>query len=576
MNRYYKYYEGEIWNTGDKTKISESDIGITVNQFFSNINTAAPLMTDNEPKWTIRARKPFLQKMATIYKDVGDCLYDVLDLKQKSFLAVIDAFVFGKGIGKVYFDPESGYAGELCFDIIDPRTFVYPKGYTDIWEMPWCGEVFQKPLDWIRLKYPENGMKVKPDGGDKKVVDGDTDASGNYKFGAESYELSDSFATIYSIWIRDHETEEVIEKNVEKGKDGEDVEIEKKTTKLKYPNGKILVFCKNMDEPLEEKPYPYDHGKPPYVDFTDYYKPHAFEGIGEIEMIESLVLENNLLFRKICKFVHDWADPNFYMDDTNTLDPTKWKKDAPGGGNLFVIAQGSKPPQAAITPPYNGTAVDLVGALAKYVDEVSGINDMTKGMVTKKQRQSKFEIQSLNEASYTRPRQKIRNFDQFISRSFYLIIAIMQQYYTEPRTYGKNTPEGQVWSQISNTREFAEKAYNPGQSPETQDENEKQQYDEAKKDFDALRDYLGMDKELRFDFEIQVESGSYLPLDRQSKANLYLSLLDKKIGPDSLIDVESVLDALQLPEKDKILERLKAMQAANLKLQQGGQPPEGA
>lgn len=549
MDKFLKYYKGEYWKEEELRNKSQS--GIFTNFIFSTISTIAPLLTDSTPVWAIRARKPEMQSLADIYKMAGDCLFETLDIQQKLFLLAVDALTFGLGLAKVYFDPERDTIGEVSVDLVDPREFVMAPGYTDIWDCSWCGVKTRKPLDYIRATF-ENGDEVKPDNPEEGQPQSDEDAE------SKDYVLSSQFATIYEIWMRDGSVHE------EKDENGEKRKVKN------FKNGsKIVVFANGMDKPLLEKEYPYNHGKPPYVPLYDYVVPHDFWGLGECDQIETLTLEFNLVLKKICKYIKDWADPNFYADSGAGIDPEKWKSDAPGGGNLFMVNTGSTPPVAANMPTYNSTAVEILQSIPQLIEEISGVTDMSKGMVSKKQRQSASEISALMETSYTRTRQRVRNLEWTIKRIFTLIVEIMQQYYTEVRTYGKKTDTGMEWMKISNSKEFAQEVYKPSEEqPQSEIPEEaameQDRIDKTKADYEKLMEKIGDEDSVHFPFEIFVDTNSTLPLDKQSLANLMLRLAEVQITPNSAIDTQSLLETLQVPRTEQIIERIKKAQESQM------------
>lgn len=551
MDRYLKYFTGQYWK--DEELKDKTQSGVTANFVFSTIMTIAPMLTDNKPKWTIRARKPHMQRVADVYKNTGDCLWNILEMDSKLFDLVLDALTMKTGIIKIFFDPEADEFGEIAVDIIDPREFVIAPGYTDPWNAPWCGIITRKPLDWIRKTFPKNGRDVQPDEIDPEI---------NYEE-AEDYELCDQFATIYEIWFQDSSVEEYIEESLNEKTN----EIEKKKKERpKYKNGsRIITFAKNLEEPLEDKEYPYNHKKAPYVPLYDYKIPHSFWGMGEVDQIETLTLEFNLLLKKISKYVRLWSDPNFISESSNGIDPEKWKEEAPGGGNLFLIEPGTAPPSAVVMPQINPTCTDFAGGIPKLMEEVNGVTDTTKGIAAKKQRQSAHEISALLETSYTRTRQRVRNLEAAIKRIFILMIELMQQYYTENRTYGRKTDTGNEWFDVSNTKNFALEATRPripeGETPEPEDEL-------AMQDYESLLAELTDEESVYIPFDISIETNSTLPLDKQSLANLFLQLANVQLGPNSVIDTRSLLEVLQIPNVDGIMARIEAMQQKAMQQQQ--------
>lgn len=85
------------------------------------------------------------------------------------------------------------------------------------------------------------------------------------------------------------------------------------------------------------------------------------------------------------------------------------------------------------------------------------------------------------------------------------------------------------------------------------------------KDFEEFIREFGDTDQVYADFDLQVQTNSTLPMDRQSLANLMLRLFELKA-----VDAEALLETLRVPKSKEIVERLQKMQYAE---QGGGQPP---
>lgn len=549
MNEYMKIYSGELW---DESNLNEYESRIQVNYLFSTIVTIAPMLTDNRPIWGVHARQYYMQRMADLYGIALEYFWDKEEIDTKIYECVLDALIMKIGIFKVFYDWENGVFGDVGLEVVDPRTFIIAPGYTDPWEAPWCGEKLRKPMSWVKEQFPDEWRNIKPDN-DEKISDFH-----------EDIELTDKMTTIYIIWLKDDSIEEYIEgaeKTIEnemgiKAKVTEKV----KTTRKKYPNGRIVYFANGFDKFLKDEPSPFNHGKAPYVTLYDYRMPHEFMGMCEGDQLLSLHKEANMAWQKIAGYVRKWATPNFSAETNTNIDPEKFKQLAPGGDNLFMRAPGSKTPEAIEIPPINRTVMDFLYSIPTAMEEVSGVTDITKGMAEKKQRQSAQEIATLAETSYTRTRQRVRNLEHSIKRLCYLIICMMQQYYSEIRSINVKR-EGTVdYREISNSKNFVSATLKPPEGFASQNPEEQDEYDNMVEDYQKFIENFGEVDYVYADFDVTIETNSTLPLDKQSLANLYLRLANIQLSPQSAIDVKSLLEGLKIPQRKKIIERLqKAM-----------------
>lgn len=532
MARFMKYYTGKYWTEQE----DESDVETPVfcNFIFSTIQTIAPLLTDSRPIWYLRARKYFMQRFFEIYSSGLEYLWDKLEMDIKLFKWVLDALIMKMGIVKIYWRDD-----EVALDVVDPQTFVCAPGYDDVWEAPWCGTVTRKPLSWIRQRYPKTGKKVKAEN------NGLIDDTFNIDDKSE-VELEGTFVSVYEIWVKDDTAEKAIKEETSKEKP--------EKSQKKYPNGRIITFAQKVV--LEDRKSPFRHGKPPYVTLYDYITPHSLWGMGEPDQIESLVLEYNLSLRKIAQYVRDYVDPDWVISSGSGINPDNFKTERKGGNNVWEVNANSEPPKVLEMPQINRTILDFLSGLPKLLEEVSGNTAVTKGVAEKKQRQTAGEIATLIESSYTRTRQRVRNLENSTKRALYLVVDLMQQFYKKERPYTL-VRDGEVQAgEIGNSAEFAKQVMQPAQKGGFFSGREgRQEREQQEQDYEKLVDYLGDSKEVYVDFDLEIQTNSTLPMDRQSLANLMLRLLE--LGA---VDPQAVLETLRVPKTEEITERLKEQQ----------------
>lgn len=554
MSRFLKMYKGEWWN---EKKLSDGDTKVAMNYVFSTVSTIAPLLTDNRPQWSVRARKPFLQNYIEGWKLASEYLWDKLDMDMNVFRWVMDALIMQIGIVEVSFDPDAEAAGELRIDVIDPRNFFLAPGYIDVWEAPMCGTRDRMSLSEIRFRYPKQGKKVKAD--DAKEEEDYSDK--------EDFELSAEFATVYKVWLRDNETEDYFleEYNKETGET-----TKKEGKRKKYPYGKLMVFT--SDVLLEEKRYDYHHGKPPYVCMYDYIIPHEFYGQGEANQIEHMNKSFNRALQLMDHWVQYYCHPPWLLDGNSGIEKDKAEKALLEGGSILVYnnMQNPDPLKMVQSPPPNSMVNQLPAGLAKLIEEETGVTDISKGITSKSERQSATEVSTLMESSYTRTRQRVRNLEHAIKRLYYLILELMQQYYTEPRDYNYKAPDmsgSSTWDTISNAPASAADYVWPGQRENPQEargnmgDTELGQDIQGEKDYKAFMEYVAElgDDPVYAAFDIEIQTNSTLPMDKQSMANLFIRLLEMaNSNPVTGMPFwKATLENLRIPKYQEIIENME-------------------
>lgn len=565
MTRYAKEYNGEWWN---KELVSSVDSDVFVNFLFSTIESTAPLLTDNRPKVDLFAREPFLQLVAEVYSKAFEFVWEKCWMDERTNLAAKDSLIFGQAVYKVYFDPDlENKLGEVRVDLVDPREFVVSPGCEDVWDAAWCGEKRRVPLTWIQQFYPDKAEEVEAsqDTGDGQIDTSDRPDS----------KAKDGFITVYEIWLRDPEMEEFLEEKSELNEETGEYETKKtKSKRPKYPNGRIMTFTGDLVS-LGDRPSPFRHGKPPYVIAYNYRSPHSVWGMSEGRQIEALVREFNLRLRQVVEFIRKNTKINYILDEASGITQEQFVEALLNGDSVLMATggYGREAVTAVDTPRLSGSVTELLQAFQVFIEEITGVTDVTKGQIGKKSRQSASELSILLESSYTRTRQRVRNHEFALKRVGILILELMQQYYTEPRTFRYHEDDDVVWGTISNNPEIIKALAEPGEAlmkvMETEPDDLTPDERAVIEDYHKLCEYLGDGDEVYIDLDINIQTNSTLPLDHQSKANLAIRLAEMKI-----LDPQAVLETINFPGSKKIIDRLKKMaeQKAEAKNRPGPPP----
>jgi hypothetical protein len=552
--------------------------------------SVAPLITDAKPITTVIPRYPWMEKMAMKYNNGVKYLWDATDMEKKVYLGVLDAMIMELGIFKVYYDPVKKYGGEICVEIVDPRDFFIAPGYDTLWDAPFCGERTKRPYSWVKQHFPHID-KIIPDSDDHS---GDDQGLRRSKEKAIKYsdritfELDTQMVTVYSVFLQDDDAWENLgdEFNITQFEDDPNYRVNGngKKQKKKYPNGKFVYFTRNQY--LGTTPSPYDHGLPPYVELKNYDVPHMFVGMAENRQIDGLNKELNLQFQSLMNYNRIHHNPNYYGDTSSGFPIEGYIETKNEGGKVYPFDGMSNQGRPPITPieqaPLNESVYQLLTMIPEIVEDVSGVTDVSRGQTGKKERQSAAEVGILYESSHTRTRQRVRNLEWSLKRICYLWIMLMQQYYDEERTIHYKEDGKVFYESIDNTVGGAEKTLRPNQEIMERAEINLNQLSPEERT--AYQDYMEFMKKFKdsdaydpiiWDFEVEIETDSTLPMDKQSRANLALRLYQMKA-----IDRQSLLKVINWPDKE-VIERIRKMeqQAMAAKGGQGGnanaRPPAG-
>ena len=553
MTRYLRQYKGQWWDEKD-IAAHPYDSKIFVNYLFSTAMSVAPLLTDNRPVWSVRAKKPFMQKMYDLYSLCLQYLWEKLDMDMKTFKAVLDALIMKNGVFKVTFDPDAEVFGECRVDIVDPRLYFEAAGYEDNWENPFQGTRERKPISWIRAHFPENGKKVKPDENEYKIADWGDD-----------FEVQHQFATVYEVWMRDPEIEDYYLTD----KAGEDVLNEKgkkeKGERAKYPYGKIVTFTQSVL--LNERPSKYRHNRPPYVKLYDYLIPHQPIGMGDPDQIEELNRSANRGMQLMDKFMQLYCDPNWLVDANAGIDVEEVKRSLPGGGNVWDYnhQMNENPIKRVEMGNLPADIYKYMSLLPQVIETVSGVTEITQGLKSTAEERTAAETNTMIESSYTRTRQKVRNLEFSIKRVCWLLVDLMQQFYTNTRDFSIKTDKDVDFYKVSNQQPFVGNMMQPG-------EEDGEDYKQEVQDYEQFREFIkefGETDEVYAEFDLTIDTNSTLPMDQQSLANLFLRLKQMEV-----VDAQAVIEILDLPKGKEIIERMEKRMQQEMAAKQGPKAPK--
>lgn len=578
MTRSLKLFQGQLWDYSQpEFEFKERPSGssyVQYNTIFATIQAVAPMVTDSRPITKVVPRFPWLEKMGIALNHLIKYSWESFDMQMKLYRAVMDSMIFGTAIFKVWFNQNSPWGGDVEVSLIDPRDFFVAPGYETIWEAPFCGVRTKKPLSWIRKNFPD----VKEIKGASSAIEGD-EAEKAYKFGkTRTVGEETTFITLYEVWIRDEET---MEQLVEQTEEGEERTVEKQ----KYPYGKVHYFTEHQD--FGAIACTDNHGLPPYVEMWDYIRPHNFLGMSEVEQIEGIHKEINTLLKFISEYTRKNHAPNFLVDIFQLQDESfEALKSRLSEGNQYIpwdSAGGAKDPpiRQVDDGQLNPQILNLLSFLTEIIDVVSGVTDITRGQVGKQERQSASEVAMLMESSNTRTRQRVRNLEWTLKRLYYLILRNIMQYYEEPRdlsyaenggrnyfVYGNSKAQADAIMQPQPMNQEAQAAAQMGvpQEPGSKNQQEMDRYKQEYEDYQKFLQYFSEEGEFDpvfFDFDIEIQTDSTLPTDKQSRANLFLRLRQLKA-----MDTLSLLERLQVPNADEIMNRIKEESGQGDKMKQ--------
>lgn len=566
MDKNLEMYEagGKQW--GGK-KMPSYRATIEDNRCFANVESSLPIICDNRPKAELVAASPEDVITVNELKDAYDAKWDELDLDLLTIMAVKDALVLTEGWWKVWFDMSKSPIGDINVTKPSPRNMFPDPDSTDPLLSDAYFVAYSAPATYssLLLQYPEKAAALedefsgkKPDTGTKPtgtdvIVTGDSahddgDTTFSVKWGTTKGLGAFNKLNFNELWVNDQTAEEdspdyivyldkleAIEKTDEAWQEaivaGREFEIfaAKDLPKIgledgtryyrKYPNGRIIAWVGNTL--LRDEPSPYQHGRCPYVRFFRYTVPDQNYFFGEIDQIIPLQEELNKRKSQAIDLLNLCVNPPMIVYQGSGIDTSK-VTNRPG----LMLTSNVPVDQAAkwLQMPNIPSAMFVqMSTINQDIDTVSGIHDVTQGRrptgVT-----AGIAIESLQEAAQTRLRLAAKFVEFSHKLAAEMMVSMILQYYTEPRTIRKRASNGWTYKEINFGTE---------------------------------------DKRLKGGIPIvKIQAGSTMPLNKSVLKQQALQLYQLQA-----IDQRALLEIFDFPNIEGIISRMAGMQNA--------MPPQG-
>jgi len=432
---------------------------LIVNLVFSTINTIAPSVAVNNPKFVVNARKAEKAPHAIITEEVLNYLWRTYQYQPEFRLAVNDWLVVGHGWVKTGYkfvkppeekktDPPStsgptDSAADVGIDdredvdgnvesemyVYDDRPFIERMSPFDMFvdpdarhpkEMCWIAQRVWRPVQNIRVdsRY-STSARQKVNGSSQSrwmAGDGDSDAR---------TEQPDHGSRQYA---------EVIEF-------------------YDIIRGKVSTFALDSEDTdgsggflIKPKPMPYAFGHP-FVMLRSYELIDSFYTIGDVAQIESLQLElnetRNQMMNHRKRFQRKWLYEKdafdrqgvlaLESDIDNTMIPV-----TSDGNPASVIA----PLPAVITPT---DFYDQSSMITNDIDRVSGVSDYQRGAAQTSIKRTATEAAMIQDAANSRAQDRLAKIETVLAEIGERIIGLMQQFMTGEQVARVVTMPGKIW-----------------------------------------------------------------------------------------------------------------------------------
>lgn len=559
----YKFVWGKQWEQA-RPSYRHSEV---LNFTHAAIQTIIPILTDTRPNIQTIPEEPSDYEFSELLNQILVSKWDRDMYSRIVSEAIVDASIYGTAISEQGFDPDRLLGlGDITFKTKDPA-YCYPDpNAEDINDGIGKYFILAEPTDVsiVKRKYPKMAHLIKSDLSDiesaktskldmddyriRSATDNLTLVQGDR---SNDEEKSDQVLLITCYMHDDESEEQEIERQDEFGKTKKAFQQVKK-----YPNGRKIVMANGSL--LEDGDNPYTDGKFPYARFVDYIRPREFWGQGEVEALKGPQMVINKLLSYVMDTIVIMGNPIWVVSTDSGVDTN----------NLFNVPGSvvEKNPSGEVRreagvgmPPHILALFDRVTDL---FDKISGIYEVSQG-VAPSANSSGLAIERLQEAAQTKLRLKNRNMEQWLTQVGQQLVSRILQFYTVPRVIRLTENQGAEKYFRFHVQESMDESglvqRTAAVTPITQDpsgqfiEGEISQY------------------EIRGNLDVKITTGTSLPFAKAQKTARARELLELGI-----MDEEDYLTAIEWPNKERILEKLRRRKdAAAAAEQQQAQALEG-
>lgn len=545
--RYYKLWRGDQWASIKMPKYRQREV---INLIWQTIQANMPLQTDARPRPVFIPEEPSDKPFAEVLNKVLESDWERYNWLTPMSEMILDGYLYGTGFASLKYDPNVDYGiGAAVFESEDPF-YIYPDNEAREFYDERCGVVIKAcPEDTESLKrdYPEWADKIKSDikdaiGSSKASIndfklrlnDSDLDMA-DMMFGDGNADAVKKTMVFYA-YLKPKDTEEIEEED----EDPSGEIVIKKITKKVYPFGRVLKIANGIL--LEEGELP-TNGCYPFIKYVNYMLPREFFGVSEVEQLESPQRTFNKILNASLEILNLMGNPIWIMDTNSGINPHKLINRT----GLVVEKEPGSEVRRESGIQLNPTALNLIDRLEGWFNNIAGTQDVSRGEAPASITAASA-IEQLMDAARTRIRQKQRNLDASLREFGRQYADIVLENYTKDRIFRVTNDEDST-------------SYFKFRVEKRLDERGREVKVGVIKEFvESDEQYAVTPEEKEFlisgRFDVKINTSSALPFAVADKEQKTFALFDRGI-----IDEQEVLEQMDYPNKEKILERLEQRKA---------------
>lgn len=506
--------------------------------FNSLANKHADVM-DSFPKPNILPREADDEGEAKILTSIVPVILEENDYEQVYSDKSIDFNKDGAAITSVLWDnTKHDGMGDIAINVVDVHNLAWKPGIKDIQDSDKLYYVRLEDIEVVKAKWPKIADKIGPqDTGTvvKYIHDDNIDTS-------NCVEVIDMY----------YKKPQLVPVEME------GVDAEGKPTKVKLYDmprmvlhlavivGDQLVFC-SENEPGYENGF-YEHGKFPFVISRMFPIKDTPWGFGYLDIMKNPQRDIDRLDQAIIKNAMMRAKPRYWIKKNGNINPDDF---ADWDTELVEVATGELG-EAVRRIEVDDVPAGAMNHLANKVEELketSGNRDFSQGATTSGVT-SGTAIAALQEAGSKLARAINKELYRGFREEVYLVIELIRQFYTEPRSFRIDVKAADALSRPDQNMNFEIEGMG--------DDYRFIQYSNAGIVAQDVRLPDGTVRHRRPMFDIKVTAEKQSPFSRAAQNELIKELYGMGFfDPNNTLPARTALDAMDFEGKDKLMQEIE-------------------
>ena len=495
QERWKKRYHNTLNNgDGDKNRTE-----IHTSWLHSCIDNKVADYMDNYPEPNILAKEPMDEETAKTLTSIIPTILEETDFEHTYYKEVLYKVQNGTGVFGCFWNQKAlNGLGEVEIKMCDILNLFWEGGIEEIQKSPHFFSVDLVDNHQLELEHPELKGRL-----------------GANPFTKTEYIHDESISTDGKSYVIDW----YYKANV----NGKDV-----VHYCKFVNDFILYSTENDPELTDTGLY--DDGQYPFIFDVLFPIANSVAGYGYMDLLYEPQMFVDKMAQAMCENTLMQATPRWLIKDDSDVD-----KEAFSDTSRHFVAVGRSLAQDSILPitvnPINSYSMTMYSQMIDEMKETSGNRDVSTGGVNGGVTASSA-IAALQEAGAKTSRMQIKGTYRACSKLYSMIIERIRQFYDLPRTFRI------IGSQAS--QEYVEFTNSELQMKTTVDPYSGEEY-------------------LRLPcFDIEVSASKASPYSKMSNNEMYIQLYQLGMfDPQNADPALALMDALDIPHKDKVVNRIR-------------------